>query len=315
MTMPDPTGGSNQGLDNGDMIGAEGGDTPPEQQQDVAGIGSEGSPPSTSESEEVKFNPAWNGLLEKIPEQFHHLIAGDLKQWDRNYNSLAQQYAPWKAFNTQGVTPDSLQKAYQVYQTINNNPMEVYRRLGEALKDQLPSQSQQTQQQNQANQNSSSQEYDQYSDEDDSDSPTDPNYKSLQKKFDQLQQMVQNDFQTRRETQMSQQYEQQIDSMLNQIEETNGAFDKSDVLQRVAAQMQMGQQPDIIKAYQEQQAFINHYTNQVQQTQQQNSPPIVNPPNGGTPSTSQTANADTSTEEGRKARFAELLRMAQMGQG
>lgn len=251
------------------------------------------------------FNPAWNGLLGKIPTQFHPVIAEDLKQWDRNYGQLAQQFAPFKDFVQRGVTPDALSKSYELYQLLNTNPMEIYRRLGEALKDQLPqqqSQLQQFQQQQQAQQQQQPNPNDEY---DPDDVMTHPQVRQMQQQLQQMQQYMQQQAQQQQYNAERSRFENEIKTTLDQIEQREGKFDRGEVMRRVAAQITYGQQPNIMQAYQEQKA----YEQSLIARNQTPAAPQVMPTNGGIPPTLNVQQKPKTFDE-RAEKFAELMNLA-----
>lgn len=100
------------------------------------------------DQQEVKFNPAWKTLLDKLPEGFHNIIAPELKQWDQNYQQGIQkvhsQYEPYKAFADQQVSPDDLNNAMLVYQSMQQDPQKFLQAAIEFYKYQ-PEQGQQPQ--------------------------------------------------------------------------------------------------------------------------------------------------------------------------
>jgi hypothetical protein len=248
-------------------------------------------------------------LLGKIPTQFHPVIAEDLKTWDRNYGQLAQQFAPFKDFVQRGVTPDALSKSYELYQLLNTNPMEIYRRLGEALRDQLPNQQQQpqlqqVQQQQQAQQQ---QQQQQQSDEyDPDDITTHPQVRQMQQQLAQMQQYIQQQANEQRYNAERSRFEGEIKSTLDQIEQQHGKFNRAEVMQRVAAQITYGQQPNIYRAYQEMKA----YEQSVLAQNQTRPAPQVMPTNGGIPPTL-TAQQKPKTFDERANKFTELMRLAE----
>lgn len=99
-------------------------------------------PQGQPQQDEVKFNPAWNPLLEKLPTQFHNMIASDLKQWDQNYqqgiNKVHSQYAGYKPFLDQQIDPNALNEAYMIRQALEQDPMKFVQALVEHYQLQLP---------------------------------------------------------------------------------------------------------------------------------------------------------------------------------
>lgn len=88
------------------------------------------------QQDEIKLNPAWNPLLEKIPDQnLQKLIMPTLKEWDQNYNQGIQkvhsQYAAFKPFLDAQVPPEDLNNAMMVYQALQEDPQKVIEALME----------------------------------------------------------------------------------------------------------------------------------------------------------------------------------------
>lgn len=77
------------------------------------------------------YNPAWSPLLEKIPTPFHEEIRPFLSDWDKNFNKVQSQYAPYKTFVDNQVAPESIENSLKLAQLINANPRLVYEQLGE----------------------------------------------------------------------------------------------------------------------------------------------------------------------------------------
>lgn len=115
MTVPAIEPGAEQVVDQGfGLMNQE-----PQDQSQLA-------PGQQQDPQEVKFNPAWKPLLDKLPEGLHSLIAPDLKQWDQNYQQGIQkvhsQYEPYKSFADQQVAPEDLNNALLVYQSMQQDP-------------------------------------------------------------------------------------------------------------------------------------------------------------------------------------------------
>jgi hypothetical protein len=93
------------------------------------------SSPSSDGSEGNGFNPAWNPLLEKLPTEFHNIIAPTLREWDsgvqKRFQDVQSQYAPYKNYVEQKVDPDQINTALQVAQLLRDNPRFVYDKMVE----------------------------------------------------------------------------------------------------------------------------------------------------------------------------------------
>jgi hypothetical protein len=88
-----------------------------------------------SGQEQDAFNPAWKPLLDKLPTQFHGIIAPELKTWDTNYQQGLQkvhsQYEPYKPFIDQSIEPATLNEAMLVYQAMQDNPGDFVKAVSE----------------------------------------------------------------------------------------------------------------------------------------------------------------------------------------
>lgn len=90
----------------------------------------------TATENEGGYNPAWEPLRQSLGLQFES-IKPELAKIDKDFHSHIEkvngQYAPWKGFVEQGVTPEQVTQSFQMLQKLNDNPEEVYQALGEFL--------------------------------------------------------------------------------------------------------------------------------------------------------------------------------------
>jgi hypothetical protein len=249
------------------------------------------------QQEEIKLNPAWNTVLEKLPSQFHNMITPELKQWDRNYNEGIQkvhsQYAPWKPFIEQQVSPEDVNNSLLIYNALNQDPQSLIGQLIDYYKYELP------QQQSGQGQGEPQQELD------DEGIPYDvtqhPEFQRLAKL---VELMGQNTLQ-QNEQMMQQQVEAQLDSEFDDAHSRLGNFDDTWV-----AQMMYAQGVDIDTAVQAYQSHIQ------QQIQNYRSPgqqaPVLMGGGGGLPS-QQTPVGKLSDADRKKLVAETLARAAQQG--
>lgn len=80
---------------------------------------------------EVKLNPAWNKVLEPLPQEFHKQIMPHLQEWDTNFAKVQSEYAPYKPLIENKVPYEQIQKAFQFAALVNSNPRAVYDQLGQ----------------------------------------------------------------------------------------------------------------------------------------------------------------------------------------
>jgi len=98
----------------------------------ITDTGTDVSPgPVTEQSETI--NPAWNELLGILPDPFKPLVTPHLRKWDKNFTEVQTKYKPFDTFLEQGVNPEDLTNAYQVFRVLNDNPRAIYDRMVETF--------------------------------------------------------------------------------------------------------------------------------------------------------------------------------------
>lgn len=84
------------------------------------------------------YNPAWEPLRQQLGLQFE-TIKPELAKIDKSFNEhvtkVNGQYAPWKQFAEQGITPEQVSQAFTMLQRLNDNPEEIYNALGKFLQE------------------------------------------------------------------------------------------------------------------------------------------------------------------------------------
>lgn len=76
-------------------------------------------------------NPAWDPILNLIPEQLHGQVIPHLSKTDKHVQQLQQTYAPFKQFIDQGITPDVISQSLSLGQAIARDPQAVYDQMRE----------------------------------------------------------------------------------------------------------------------------------------------------------------------------------------
>lgn len=87
------------------------------------------------DSQATGDNPAWNDLLDVLPSEFHPMVKPTLEKWDsgvnKRFETVHSQYAPYKPFIEQQITPDEISAAMQMMNLLATDPRKVYDKLGE----------------------------------------------------------------------------------------------------------------------------------------------------------------------------------------
>jgi hypothetical protein len=84
-------------------------------------------------------NPAWNDVLNVLPEQFHPMVTPHFQKWDSaaqsRIESVNSQYEPYKAYQPfveHGIGVDDIAQALRLHQAVNQSPREIYDALASA---------------------------------------------------------------------------------------------------------------------------------------------------------------------------------------
>lgn len=249
---------------------------------------------SDSDNSDIKFNPAWNSLLDKIPTPFHKEVAPFLKKWDSDYNSVQSQFAPYKPLIEQGVTPDSIQNSLRLAQMIQANPRAIYDELGQRFGFATPS--------------GQGQEVDEDDEEDENtDGIENPLDNPALAPYIERQQQMEQYLAEQERHRYEQELDREIQNEWNQIEKNHGSpipqEIKAEMVRRslwVADQKGDGYEPKLIDGYND----YNNWVNRVRAQKANNSAPEVFNGTGGVPSTPNGITADM-TQEQRVAYIAE----------
>lgn len=78
-------------------------------------------------------NPAWNDVLNYVPEDKRNEVIPKLQEWDNNFQQVQSTVAPWKDFINSGIDPETAEFSVNVLSTLESNPRAVYDALGAHL--------------------------------------------------------------------------------------------------------------------------------------------------------------------------------------
>src|SRR6185312_4085294 len=85
--------------------------------------------PSPAETQSI--NPIYAEALNTVPQEFHRGLTEHFKRWDENHANSLKKWEPYKEF--EGVDPQQLRAARQVWDTISTDPVGVYQRMQQQL--------------------------------------------------------------------------------------------------------------------------------------------------------------------------------------
>jgi hypothetical protein len=233
-----------------------------------------------NQPEEVKLNPAWNKVLEPLPQEFHKQITPHLQEWDSNFAKVQSEYAPYKPLLENNVPFESIQKAFQLAELLNANPRAVYDELGQRFGFNSGQGQQQVE--------------DEKDDTDDQldvgqqqfDITKNPQFVQLQNAFNALQQGITQQQEQEIRAQQEAQAQREIDSEFAALESKTGKLDESVKTEIVRRAIMLGDargdgQYHIEEGYRDYAAFVNRIRN----SRANSTAPDVLNGNGGIPQT------------------------------
>lgn len=71
-------------------------------------------------------NPAWGEIFDKLPGGYQQMIAPTLQKWDKNFQQVQEQFAPYKSFAEQKVSADDIQQAMELRKLALENPRQIF---------------------------------------------------------------------------------------------------------------------------------------------------------------------------------------------
>lgn len=89
------------------------------------------------------FNPAWQGIRDRLPDAFFEAVKPELAKWDQGFQKKVEQgiqsrfetdFGWVKDIAAQGITPDRVTGGLNLLQQLDVDPVGTYNRLGEFLK-------------------------------------------------------------------------------------------------------------------------------------------------------------------------------------
>src|SRR3990170_3385601 len=219
-------------------------------------------------------NPAWNPYLQYVPAEKRQEVVPLLQEWDKRYNKLNEEYAPWQEFSKAGV-----------YSVLENQPQVVYESLGQFL-------------------GITPKEAKEAVEELEEDAPgtvesieNDPRFQTLKQQVDTLAQITLAQRQQDQQSQLEKQQEQELDAELTKLKKEKGDFPEEEIIMRM---LHMDMSPE--------EAF-NHYEGLVSEARKRRPAPFLLGTGAGTiPKPS--VDVKSLDSAGRKELMTQMLRHA-----
>lgn len=246
-------------------------------------------------------NPAWAPILEKVPAGYHDLIKPQLEEWDKNvqkrFQSIHQEYEPFKPLKEQNLDPQGLLQAHTIRQQIDSDPVGFYNRLGGFLR--------------QAGYLEEAEEAEAIAadmDEED-EGGQDPRLVQLERQQQELIQRLEQEAQQRQMQEMQQRANEQVRSEYQQVEAKYGQLSETmrqELFQRATlmtdlAVKQGKEPPSLMEAMDSLQNFVS----QVRSARP--APRVVPGSGGGIPAPQASKPVADMTESERKAHAAQII--------
>jgi len=258
----------------------------------------QGDPNSQGTSEPTGHNPNWNPLLEKLPNAFHDPVKEYLGQFDKNFERVQSQYAPYKPFIERNIAPEAIDNSLKLAQLISSNPRVVYDQLAARFGFNSGQGQQEVEDDDEDNEDNSEQQF--------ANPMDDPRLKPIIESQQQMQAYLQQ----QQQMELERQTEQQIAQEWQSIEKKHG----SPIPQDVKAEMirraiwiadEKGTEPNLIDGYND----YNQFVMRVRGQKANNTAPQVFNGNGGVPSAPSGITGDMTEEQRLEyiARRAEAL--------
>lgn len=249
-----------------------------------------------NQDSEVKINPAWQEVLDKLPSEFHPQVLPKFKEWDGNFAKVQSEFAPYKPLVEKKVPYEVIENSMQLARIMNADPRSVWEELGKRY-----------------GFNSTEQGQQQFDEEDQDLEEPDPNDLSKNPQFAQLQQAyqsLQNQMQATLQQQQEAQAQREVENEWAALEKNVGTkFNDQVRTEIVRRAVYIGDQRgdgnySLEEGYKDYAAFVNQIRNQ----RANNTAPSVLSGNGGQPVSKK--NLGTMSEQERVdyiASFAERL--------
>lgn len=233
---------------------------------------------STSETEpnpqaNESINPAWQKVLDTLPQEFHKQVIPEFQSWDKNFAEVQTKYAPYKPLLENNVSYEDIESSIQLAKWISSDPQAVYNELGRRFGfGNVQGQEQVNPEENQEEEPEDLMEQ------------GDPRITQLTETVQQLQNMLMQEQTQKQEAAIKQTAQAEINNEWSSLEAKVGSIApqyRKEIIRRAVAIGDETGEYSILKGYEDYAAFVN----QVRNTRANASAPRVLSGNGGQPVT------------------------------
>lgn len=204
-------------------------------------------------------HPAWQSILDQVPDSLHPIIRPELEKWDKGvqdkFSSIHSKYDPYKPFIENGVDPQLLERAVYLVNQLETDPETVVSQMIEAFELGYVPKPDAT----------VSNDLGVGSSYEDDEVLSDPRFKAMQEAVDKLQSRFEQEDQTKQQQEQQSAFEQ----TLTNLETQHGSFDK------IYVTALMSQGVDGAEAVKQYHNTVNQAAARLANPQQQQTPPPV----------------------------------------
>lgn len=195
--------------------------------------GNESQQEQETQPQQEGVNPAWQPILDELDDLSQQVVLPKLKEFDQKAQQRVEEsnakYAPWKAFEDAGWTPDTITEAVNAVQYLNtpDGQVELYKNLHEFLEKEGRRPTFEEAQQIQAQTAADGVE----------DEPHDPRVDKLEERFQKMDQAEQDRADQDQEERNLARIRQEIDAEFAAVQQAHPEFEKEDfdAIQEIAA--------------------------------------------------------------------------------
>jgi hypothetical protein len=278
-----------------DDEGDNGGSEPDESQEpdfDDLGVPYEEPGEEYQEPQEVKNNPAWDDILNYVPEDKRTEVLPKLKSWDDNFAKVQSDFAPYKPLIEHKIPFEEVQRAFAFANLVNTNPRALYDELGQRFGF--------GQGQKQVDNNEEEEDQD-LEKPDVPDLTKHPEFVKMQQTLQQFEQAAQREAERQENARIEQNMENEFKAIENELKVKLSPTVRAEVINRTIILGDRSGKYDLREGYKDYSSFVS----QVRNSRANNTAPRVFSGSGGLPASNKPISQ--MTDEERAARMVAFL--------